>query len=163
MKLKPLFFVFFLNCLILSGQNVFSLPDSKTWVKSGFYSYKDSIDNLLSEKYTPEYAKDKNRAFNGVHGWKGEFIEITSDSTIKMYIQFRNGDHYMEKTLFFSKNFFYSPEDTLEVLLISERCIVLLEREYVYEVYSVYKKRKKIDFCECDIADLIRRRFNKNE
>jgi len=163
MKFASLFFAFSLNCLVLSGQSGLRLPESKKWVKSEYYIYDGLKDNLSSEKFSSEYSRERYKAFKRVHGWRDAFLEIKSDTTVKFYKLNKKGKRFDEETFLLNKNLFFNSEDTVEVLLISEKCIVLHNRESFYEVYSVYKKRKKVDFCECDIADMIRRRFEKNE
>ncbi|MDO8971833.1 MAG: hypothetical protein Q7U74_14160 [Saprospiraceae bacterium] len=162
MKIIVLFVAFVFNCLCIKSQSLLHPPLSKKWIKTELHIFDPSKDTFSDENFDSEYERDTYRSFKGVHGWKGEFIEIISDSTVNLYITGNKIGRFLEETYFRDNNLLYNAEDTMEILLISEKCIVLHNRETFYEVYSVYKNGTKTDFCECDIADLIRRRFVKN-
>ncbi len=155
MKLILLAFAIGSHCLVLRGQGNANSTYPKKWIKTEFYIYEPSKDNLSEEKYTSEYARDKYRAFKGFQGWRGEYLKITSDSTLKTYLTGNSGKRFGENTYFRSKSLYFSPTDTIEVLMLSDKCLVLHYSGKFFDVYSAYKKRKKVDYCSCVIVDLI--------
>jgi hypothetical protein len=158
MKLSLLIFIFFLKYFGLRSQDTLSFSPSSKWVITEFYIYKPAKDDLSDEQYTPNYARAMYNSFRKVHGWQGEYLEIRSDNAIKMYITDRGGKYFAEKIYNYKNNTLFNSSDTIEVLLVSKNCIVLNIGKTIYDVYSISKTRNKINFCDCIISDIIKKK-----
>jgi len=145
----------------LKSQDTFAFSPSSKWIKTEYYIYKPAKNDLSEEQYTSNYAREMYDCFRKVHGWQGEYLEIKSDTTIKMYVLGNHGKHLMEEVYNYKNNTLFNSSDTIEVLLVSINCIVLNRGKTIYDVYSISKTRKKINFCDCIISDIIRKKLKK--
>lgn len=153
--------ILFLTCFDLISQDSLTFAIPGKWIKTEFYIFTPSKDDLTEEKYTSNYSIKRNAAFKKDHGWKGEYLEIRLDTTVKMYILDRNNKYFNEEIFICRNNTLVGLHDTIKILVISKKCLVLNHGDKFYDVYSILKKRKKINFCDCVISDVIRKKFSK--